>query len=169
MDFEKLNKSLVPLTNIAVLVGVILLIFELRQNHEILELDHKLAVLEASHLDVARFTAWRQEIISDHEVADLFIRGSAGEELESVDHFRFVALCNDLFWAGALMHERSTALQRDVYEQATIEWGRQILQSPGLAGCWEELRDVYILWGYSEFVDGIEQPLPTPAAESRSE
>ena len=157
MDYDKLNRWLTLVTNMAVVAGIFLLVVELRQNQESLELDSRLAALESSHLDVSRFTEWRANFINDPQTTKLFLDGVAGQELTDVDRFRFNALCNDLFWAAALMHERSVVLGRLEYESATVTWMQQIISEPGTEACWQELRGVYVLWGYSDFVDAVEQ------------
>ena len=55
------------------------------------------------------------------------------------------------------MHERSAALGRLTYETATIKWMQEILSSPSIKSCWEDMRGIYELWGYGEFVDAVEQ------------
>lgn len=155
---NKLNKWLTLLTNIGVLVGIFLLVVELRQNQEVLELDQKVTMLDSAHIDVSRFADWRAKFINDPETAKLFVDGTSGTELDEVSKFRFSLLCNDLFWAAALMYERSVLLDRTVYKDATVSWMRQTIQQTGVSTCWEEMKDVYTLWGYGEFVDMVDNP-----------
>ncbi len=116
-------------------------------------------MLEASHIDVARFTEWRKNLISDKEVAKLYADAMTGKTLDEVDQVRFNLLCNDLIWAAVLMHERSVVLDRQTYEQATVTWIKDgLASSPAFSECWQELRSVYVLWGYEDFVDLVEQP-----------
>ena len=157
MDMDSLNKWLTLVTNIAVVAGIFLLVVELRQNQESMAMEAQRAALESSHLDVSRFTDWRAKFINDPETTELFLSGVAGEELSEADKFRFDAICNDLFWAAALMHERSTTLGRLTYENATVEWMRQTLGIPSIESCWRDMRDMFKLWGYSEFVDAVER------------
>lgn len=141
-----------------VLVGIFLLIIELRQNQEIIELDQKVTMLDSSHIDVSRFADWRAKFINDPDTAKLFLDGTSGKELDDVAKFRFSLICNDLFWAAALMYERSVLLGRSDYEEATVQWMRQAIQQAGVSTCWEELKDVYLLWGYDDFVDIVDNP-----------
>jgi hypothetical protein len=157
MDLDKLNKWLILVVNLGVLAGVLLLAVEIRQNQEIMERDQEIALLDASHLDVSRFTDWRAKFINDKATAQLFLDGLEGKELDEADQFRFGALCNDLFWAAALMYERSVELGRPVYAKATIHWMRETVSQPAIKTCWEDMKGVYLLWGYDEFVSAVDQ------------
>ena len=158
MNLNKLNKRLTLLTNIGVLAGIFLLVIELRQNQEILELDQKVTLLDSAHIDVLRFADWRAKFINDPETAKIFLDGTSGRELDDVASFRFNLLCNDLFWAAALMYERSVLLDRSDYEEATVQWVRQTIQETGISTCWEDLKDVFSLWGYGNFVEIVDNP-----------
>ena len=158
-DFDSLNKWLLLLTNLGVLAGVFLLAVEIRQNHEIMQRDQDMRMLDAAHIDVARFTEWRKHLISDKEIAKLYTDAMSGQQLDDVDQVRFNLLCNDLIWAAALMHERSVVLERPDYERATVTWIRDgLANSKAFNDCWTQLRDVYLLWGYEGFVELVEQP-----------
>ncbi len=158
MNVNKLNKWLIVLTNIGVLVGIFLLVVELRQNQEVLELDLKVTMLDSAHIDVSRFSDWRAKLINDPETAKLFLDGISGKELDDVSRMRFSMICNDLFWAAALMHERSVVLDRTEYEEATVQWMRETIQQPGIGTCWEEMKGVFSLWGYDDFVEVVDRP-----------
>jgi hypothetical protein len=153
---EKLNQWLILIANVGVLAGVFLLAVEIRQNQAIMERDQEIRILEAAHLDVARFTEWRGKLIADRSAAGLYLDKLSGKELDEVDEFRFSLLCNDLLWAAALMHERSIELDRHIYEQATITWMQEQLQMPAMQGCWDSFRGIYTLWGYDDFVRAVE-------------
>lgn len=158
MDFDRLNRWLLLIANLGVLVGVLLLAVEIRQNQSIMERDQEIQLLDSAHLDVSRFADWRAKFINDKSTAQLFLDGVAGKELDEADQFRFEALCNDLFWAAALMHERSLKLGRTDYEEATILWTRETVSKGGLKRCWEGMKDIYLLWGYGDFVHAVDQP-----------
>lgn len=158
MDFDKLNKWLMLIANVGVLGGVLLLAVEVRQNQEIMERNQEIQVLDAAHLDVSRFADWRAKFINDKATTQLFLDGLSGNELDEADQFRFGALCNDLFWAAALMYERSVELGRDEYAEATIEWMRSQVSEPALQNCWQDMKNIYLLWGYDEFVNVVDQP-----------
>ncbi len=121
--------------------------------------SEEMRMLEASHIDVARFTEWRKNLISDREVTQLYTEAMSGGTLDSIDQVRFELLCNDLIWAAALMHERSVVLERSEYETATVTWMQDgLASSAAFKNCWTKLRDVYVLWGYGDFVNLVEQP-----------
>ena len=157
MDLDKLNRWLSLAANIGVVLGILLLAVEIRQNQAVLEQTRDILLLDSSHLDVSRFTEWRSKQIADREVAELFIGKVAGSELDDVDQHRFDLVCSDLYWAAALMHERAVELGRPSYEQGTVAWMRQQLSNPALGDCWKRFREVLLLWGYDDFVEQVEQ------------
>lgn len=156
MKIKDLDKWLTPLTNLAVLAGVIFLVVELRQNQDSMELDRKIALLEAQQTDFNSLSEQRWKVISDPEVAQLHISGSAGEELSEADSFRFSQLCQDRLWAGALMFERARALGRPQHAEATAEWVQRMTNWPGNEACWLRSQSTFKDWGYVEFVEAVE-------------
>ena len=140
------------------LIGIFLLIVEVRQNQEIMELDQKLSLLDSASLEVARYTELRILQVQDREVAQIWVEGSAGRPLDPIDQRRFESMCRSGFWADTLMYERSVALGREVTARGTVESvKRQLRENPGMRDCWrghsEGLRS---RWGYSDFVDAVE-------------
>ena len=154
-----LNKWLSLVANIGVVAGIILLAVEVRQNQAVLEQTRDSLLLDSSHLDVSRFTDWRTQQIADREVAQLFLEKVRGGELDEVDQHRFDLICNDLYWAAALMHERAKELGKPSYEKGTVDWMRQQMLNPALADCWQPFREILRLWGYDDFVDLVEEQL----------
>jgi hypothetical protein len=158
VDFDRLNKWLTLAANIGVLVGIALLVVEVRQNQEILEFDQVLSIQDSADREVDRYTELRMLRIQDKEVAQVWIDGMAGGELDQVDYRRFRDMCQSSIWANTLMYDRSIALGRHITAQGTAEsMRRSIDQNPGYAECWKDQRErLKTFWGYSGFVEAVE-------------
>lgn len=162
MNLDNLNKWLNLAANIGVIAGILLLAVEIRQNQAVLEQTRDSLLLDSSHLDVSRFTDWRSQQIANKEVAELFLEKAGGGELDAVDQHRFDLICNDLYWAAALMHERAVELGKPSYEKGTVDWMRQQLLNPALNDCWLKFREILLLWGYDVFVGQVENRSGAP-------
>lgn len=167
MNHEILDRWLTPLTNLAVLAGIILIVVELKQNQESMELEQRLALLESQQTDFGTLSELRSQLIEDPALAQLFMRGANGEDLDETDMFRFRYLCQNWFWAAVLMHDRSARLGREGYPQATVEWMRATLSRPGLNDCWQDTKGLYSLWGFDDFVQAVDAPDIDTRAGSR--
>lgn len=157
MKLDRLNQWLTPLTNVAVLIGLILIIVELQQNQQSMELDRKLAMLDSTHMDISNLRDFRSKVIADPVLADLYIRGSNGEELTEVEKLRFVYMCQDLYWSAVLMHDRAFKLGMYEYSDATVAWIGRTLRRKGMKECWDYQKAGYVSWGYGEFVDAVDE------------
>lgn len=158
MEYDKLNRWLMLGANLGVLVGILLLVIELRQNQQLLELDQRLSILDSESLEVARFTDLRMLRIQDREVARIWTDGAAGKELDPIDQERFSDMCAASLWAETLMYGRSVALGRTEFAEGTVgSVQRQIRNRPGMAVCWQRHREGLLTrWGYANFVSAVE-------------
>ena len=167
MDLEKLNKWLTPLTNLAVLFGLFLIVVELRQNQESMALDRRLAALDSTHLDFSNVGELRRMVIIDPAVADLYIRGTNGEKLTEVDQLRFWYICQDLHWSAVMMYDRAVNLGMDEYAEATVDWIKRTLNRKGMKSCWDNQKVAYVSYGYSDFVDAVDRPTDDTSTDSQ--
>ena len=94
MNLDNANKWLSVIANFGVVAGIIFLGIEVRQNQELLERDYALARLDSASLDLSRHAANRSFRIQSREVAQLWLDGIAGNELDPVDQSRFMAYNN---------------------------------------------------------------------------
>jgi hypothetical protein len=156
VNIKNIEKLLTPLTNLAVLIGVVFLVIELRQNQEAMELDRKIALLDSAQIDFMSFSEQRGKVINDPKIAELYLAGAAGKELSETSKFRFTYLCLDLYWAAILMNERATALNRPIHAAATIQWVQSTLQRKGMRSCWNDVKKTFLFWGYNDFVDAVD-------------
>lgn len=157
MNIDQFNKWLAPLTNLAVLVGLLLIVVELRQNEESIELDRRLALIDSTHNDFSSFGDLRQLVIADPSIAELYIRGGNGEQLSDVDGLRFWYLCLEVHWSAVLMYDRAMQLERRDYADATVSYIHSTLRREGMKSCWERAKGIYESWGYDEFVEAVDR------------
>ncbi len=165
MSFEKLDRWLTPITNLAVLAGLLLIVVELKQNQDTLELEQELALLDSQQTDFASLSELRNQVIEDPELAQLFLDGVSGAELSEADALRFRYLCQNWFWSAVMMHDRSVRLGREGYPESTIEWMRSAIKAPGLNTCWQDTKSLYRLWGFQDFVNAVDAPGPSPGTD----
>jgi hypothetical protein len=167
MRSETIDRWLTPVTNLAVLAGILLILVELKQNQETLELEQTLALLDSQQTDFEAFRDLRNQVIEDPELAQLWLAGANGEDLSDVDAYRFRQSCQNWLWTAVLMHDRSTRLGREGYPEATVEWVRSAINRPGLNDCWQSTKSLYSLWGFQDFVRAVDAEPSSGGAEAR--
>ena len=77
MNTERVSQAFLVLVNAGVLLSVVLLIFELRQNREI-------AIAEIRN-DISRQVVERDMYLSSAEISSIFVKGRKGEELTELE------------------------------------------------------------------------------------
>jgi hypothetical protein len=157
MNLDNVNKWLTLVANFGVVAGIVFLAVEVRQNQEVLERDHAIALLDSASLEVSRYTAQRELRIQSREITQLWMDGLAGKDLDPVDQSRFNSMCSNETWSDALLYERSVALGRIVWEKAIVESNKRGLEeNPGFKACWERRRETLKGWGYEDFVNKVD-------------
>lgn len=91
MKQQKLSEWVHVLANLGVIIGILFLVVEMRQNNELLELEAK-AILTENLQD-----GWTQ-VSSDPGLVDLFIKDRNGEDLSEAEEMRLNA-----YWMGMLL------------------------------------------------------------------
>ena len=167
MRHETIDRWLTPVTNLAVLAGILLILVELKQNQDSLELEQTLALLEAQQTDFEAFSALRNQVIQDEDMAKLWLAGSNGEKLSALDTYRFRQSCQNWMWTAVMMHDRSTRLRREGYPEATVAFMRSAIEKPGLQDCWQSTKQIYSLWGFDDFVQAIDAEGSSVETETR--
>ena len=158
MKLDKLNSWLTLLANLGVILGIIFLALEVRQNEETLRLQYELALLDSNSLEVSRFSELRRLWLQNPELLKIYQDGMAGRELNELDRATFMTMCSEEVWAYALMYERAVVLDRPIFRDSTIKVTRRELEeNPGLRDCWKTRSEMVRTWGYDEYVDAVEQ------------
>ena len=163
MNLDNLNKWLTLVANLGVVVGIFFLAIEIRQNQQTLEQtqaliqrDYDLAVVDNLQQIADTSDDMRMLFLQYPEIAELSIRGRAGEEMSDVDAVRYRSLCGMQIWNDAVTHKRNVVLGRDDLARAEeIVIRNRISTEPGFKECWESQVDGLRMWGVGELVDGV--------------
>ncbi len=89
MNSDKITQVFLILVNAGVLLSVILLIFELRQNQEI--------AIAQTRNDISRQAMERDMYLSSSEISSVIVKAENGEELDAVEMFQFDRAYSVLF------------------------------------------------------------------------
>ena len=81
MDSDQLNRWLTLAANVGVLIGILLLIFELNQNREMMraQIRNDIAAQAVQRMD---------NLVADREIADILVRDQEGSELTPDEELR---------------------------------------------------------------------------------
>lgn len=170
MDLDRLNRSLTLLANFGVVAGIVFLAVEIRQNQDLLELNHQtmlreqeLSILNATHLEVEQFNDLRAQIYSSVEISELWLNGRSGEFDNAVDEYRYNQLCSAWFIANGLSYKRSMVLGRPLVLKALPQQSRLgIDMNPGMKQCWDRITPFLISFGFDHYVSAVENIATTP-------
>lgn len=99
MNFEKLNSWLTVLTNIAVVFGLLLVAYEIRQNEEVIDAEVRQlrsSVAEAGDTGLRELNA---SIGSDEVIAAIWLNGNNAELSDELERLRYEKLTD--IWIGS--------------------------------------------------------------------
>ena len=109
LKVSQLNDWLGVLTNVGVIIGLGFVIYEIQQNNVSMDRDFRVYKSEVRAGTGEAIQQVYTPIIENQEVADIWLRGLAGEKLEGTDAERFRLLANRLYFA-----------YRELYDQWTL-------------------------------------------------
>ena len=89
MNSDKVSQIFLILVNAGVLLSVVLLIFELRQNQEI--------AIAQTRNDISKQAMERDMYFSSNEISSIVVKAENGEELSDVETFQFDRAYSVLF------------------------------------------------------------------------
>ena len=95
MDMDKINRWLTLIANVGVLMGILLVAYEIRQTNVALDRDYDALRTDIQGRSREGWREFNSRIINSAEVADIWMRGRAGEPLEPAEEVRFRYLAND--------------------------------------------------------------------------
>jgi hypothetical protein len=131
MKNENLHRWLTLLANLGVLVGIILVAVELRQNLT--------AVRAQTRHDVASgFIDFMNTLAQDEQLASLRRRGDAGEEMSVDDSYRYGAFTRGLFryWENVHYQYRNGLYDDTEFMKQRAAWRSHAASSPGIVSWW---------------------------------
>ncbi|MDH3439784.1 MAG: hypothetical protein OEM63_03450 [Gammaproteobacteria bacterium] len=97
MKASELNDWLGAVTNIGVIAGLAPVAYEIHQNNIALERQERISQVEVVDGIRAAGQNWEYSIIENEDVADIWMRGNAGEALGPLEEFRFKQLAQEMF------------------------------------------------------------------------
>jgi hypothetical protein len=142
---------------LAVVATLAYLAIQVRQNTTQLRRSADLAAIEAGDLTVRAFSRFRAQIISNTEVAELYLRGLRDPgALRGSDRLRFNLLVQELFYILSTSTRRFLATtEYDVDQTFRVLGVPAMLTQPGIADWWKANKDDLPL----EFVEQVEAHL----------
>ena len=138
MNPDRLTRWLTLGANIAVLVGILLLVLELQQNRDMMRAQtrHELSM---GIVDLLQVPA------SNEQLASILYRAAAGEELTPEELFQFRLRTNALFryWEDVHYQYRIGLYDESEFERQKDAWRASFARSPLGQDYWCEVRGLY--------------------------
>jgi hypothetical protein len=109
-----------------------------------------------------------QDATSDEQLADVLLRGQAGDPLTPSEQFQFDIRANALFryWENVHYQFRAGMYDRGEYERQREAWRISMAGSAGAKTYWCKVRTLYSPKFAAE-LDAIASAAPCPAADKR--
>jgi hypothetical protein len=124
MNWDAIGAIAEAVGALAVIITLIYLTFQLRQNTKAIEHSTYRGVLDDAN-------QWQYKVIDNPDIAELYIAGMRGDELSSGDRLRFSLLMNTLF--GHWGH----AFEAGNFEAVNTSQIAGVLSHPGGAAHWK--------------------------------
>jgi len=123
---------------VAVVLSLLYVAYQIRQSSRQIELSSRNIEASTYHETGDAFSRWLTLVAADELLADLFLRGLAGEELPATEALRFHFLLNSLLIAYENNYHQVKigSVQRDSLE-VNAENLKRILGSPGGSRWWK--------------------------------
>lgn len=138
MDSDRLNKWLTLGANLGVLIGIILLIFELDQNRDLMRAQtrHQLA---QGIVDIEMSGA------SNAQLMDILVRAEEGEQLTTSEDWQYRARTNALFryWENVHYQFRQGLYDETEFSKQMETWGVTLQNYSHIRRYWCEVSSRY--------------------------
>ncbi len=130
MDSAKLHDWLQIIGVFGVIAGIVFLAYELRQNHDMMKAQTRQALAQS-----AVNLLWRE--VENGELANIIIRGNAGEELSEVEFFRYrkANVAFFAYWENVHYQYKAGLIDDSEYEPQKRVW-RLRTAKPGIHKVW---------------------------------
>ncbi|MEQ8958840.1 MAG: hypothetical protein RLP02_13095 [Coleofasciculus sp. C2-GNP5-27] len=160
MNIDKLNQWLALLGNFGVIVGIIFLAVEIRQNESILSSEMTMSELSATGLAYDFNDEWRTLLLEHDDLRQLWNKGLASNDLSEDELDRFDLLCLKYLWGNVTTYERNSVVGRDEIADSQIARLSTIInRNPGFRDCWDRLAPNIAGYTYQTFVDRLNSAL----------
>ena len=117
--------------NVAVFVGLVLLVFELQQNRDLTKAQIR-DELSDGIFDLLMYTA------DNPQLADLMVRADSGQELTPAEHFQYASRTRAMYRYFENVHYqyRNGLYETSEFERQTIAWKNYLNRSKAAVDIW---------------------------------
>ena len=138
MDSKRVDRWMTLGANIAVLIGIVLIIVELRQNHELMRAATR---NEISQSELALLGS----MASNPELVETMLRAGRGEDLTDAERFLVTVQSEAVFrvWQNVHYQGRNGLYDRDEFQSHIATMRAVLSHSPWLIDYWCQSRAVY--------------------------
>lgn len=134
MDLDKLNQWMTLLANLCVIAGIAILVFELRQNNELLESGAR------ANIDANRVSQQRMIVENTGGIADLILRARNGESLSDLEQLRLTAYRSMLVHSFESVYQEINDGPLSESDIPYTQWAAVFAVTPGLQDHFNALR-----------------------------
>jgi len=153
METNHLNRWLSLGANLAVLLGIILLVFELSQNREMMRAQTRNEISRAE-MELLALTA------QSRDLSQVIVRANAGEELSSAERIMFVTRSEAVFrlWQNVHYQHRHGMYDQSEFLKHRATMADVLESNTGLVTYWCTVHSLYP----DSFSSDIDSLLPGP-------
>jgi hypothetical protein len=144
------------LANIGVIASIIFLSVQVSQNRLSLDEANRLTSLTLSSAAMTDYNNFRTLIANDEHLAEIWLKGRAGEELTAVERERFNQICDFLIWSDAWTFRQMPGFSRPESAVAVLARERRFVNEPGVKAHWEATKQSITDYGFGDFVRAID-------------
>ena len=126
-----LSGSFGTLANVGVILGILLLVYELAQNRQTMEAQTRNEIAQG-------VIAQLYQLAQDDETADLMLRGFAGDQLTAAETYRFETMLVALFRLYENVHYqyRSGLYDEEEFNAQRRTWQDAVFAREGIVNVW---------------------------------
>ena len=152
------------LANIGVIASIIFLSVQVSQNRRSLDDANKINLVTLSSDALENYHHY-WDLTANEQLAQVWVKGRAGEQLTPVETVQFNSICLSLLWANAWAFQQMPNFGRPESAAAVVgTWRQSIEQYPGIKTCWDGVKQVVDAYGYGSFVKAVEDTRARPPA-----
>ena len=118
MKKSEVNEWLGVITNFGLIVGLVLVAYEIQQNNITLEREARISQVEVTDGLRAAWQNWEFAIIENRDVGDIWMRGNAGDHLEPLETYRYEQLAKAMFRLYAQTYLQYSTISGEPYDRA---------------------------------------------------
>ena len=148
------------LANVGVMLGIVFLAIEVRQNQATLEEQNTLTTLAARDGALDNFSRFRILLLENPSLHALWLKGRDDEPLSDVEGDQFLTLCLEDTYGRLSVYNRFSALGEVLEVEALVRrMATQLMESARHTECWQTLRGLIAAQGHNSFVSAIDQAI----------